>query len=237
MRVYLRFFFVVLAFGFSGCASYMGQRGTLVRFPGNPWGNQKLGSEDCPNINGKYKDKDLLSRQFLHPGNQNGIQVIVKKFNDIPFRTIVIPRMYMPGQKIITGETVARLDATEFYNQAITSIWQSNAALTIDLMDNAGIIYQKTTLSLDSPMLGCREGAFVIRETFAAGGAEGGLGTAHASERLFRKLQDGSLQVSIHHREWYYSVSRGLIGIEVDNRAGGIAPREIRTILIFPVAN
>jgi hypothetical protein len=68
------------------------------------------------------------------------------------------------------------------------------------------------------------------------GSAEGALGSAFATEKKFRKLPDGSLEIHITIREWYYSSLVGLIGIGADGHASGIEPRRIDKVLIFSPA-
>lgn len=201
------------------------------------WSPAKLDNEGCLNIDGEYKDEHLLFRQFDFRGRSstsNSIQEGYETYLEIPFVPIKQQVKYVSGKS--TNKTRIFEDESEFYKSAVTSIKHHGQFLEITLLDEKGTKYQKSILKLNHPQIGCYDGALVIRDMNAIGGAEGSLGTAYASERMFRRMPDGSLQVVIHEREWYYSSSRGLIGIGLDGHASGVEPRKSEVTLIFSVA-
>lgn len=244
MNVAIRYLLIGALLAVTGCAEMAGEVVCLTgvcaskedRLTAIPWSPTNLGNKGCPSIDGEYKDEDLLFRQFdfrARSSNMNRIQGGYEVYQKIPFVPIKQPIKYVSGKP--TNEMRIFEDESDFYRSAVTSIKQQGQFLETTLMDEKGTKYKKSILVLDHPQIGCLDDALVIREINAIGSnPESGLGFANASERKFRKLPDGSLQIVIRKREWHYSSSRGLIGIGADGHASGTEPRKSEVTLIFP---
>jgi len=199
-----------------------------------PWDPPALSHQSCPNISGKYQSAIYrgigyigLMRQFPQSNDELGfIHVTLKTFGQIPTREIPIPTP--------TNLKKVRYDDSEFYNNAFVSVKQDDKELVVSLIHNSGKLYRQQTISLDSSMIGCADGYFIIRTLNPPGAGEWGYGWASAVEKRFKKQADGSLEVLYYIREWHYGNMLGLIGMNPDgseNRGG--PPREGRRTLIF----
>ena len=196
---------------------------TLTTFDGptlSPVSNDSL---TCPNISGKYWDRQaLLLKQFPRSDNRNEISVNEKVIRgDLKECTNAVCTFYYH-------------DTTEFYEQAIIEIQQETKTLIITLMDKQLLPYKRLTIALNNPMIGCHDGHLIIRSSYYTGGAEGALGYAYTEEKQLNKLSNGALQVKTKKLEWYYSYYEGLIGFGPDNHAKGDEPRNKEWTLTFP---
>ena len=201
-----------------------------------PWSPANLENISCPDISGKYKGEQILMALFdLRSSLFNNLNNSFLNYKEIPYQSVVKKREALRGQKISPEEsTYVYSDSTQFYSESFTEIEQNGDTLKISLVDKENTIYKKFTLNLVPPYIGCSENSLVIRVANAIGSAEGALGTANAAEKIFRKLPDGSLEVRIKIREWYYSSFSGLVGIGPDNHARGTEPRKNDSVFVFP---
>ena len=144
----------------------------------------------------------------------------------------------VPGQKIsLDNNTYLYSDSSEFYENSHIDIEQLANTLSISLKDSTNVLYRRYGISLAPPDVGCNNDYLVFRWANTVGSAEGALGSAFATEKKFRKLPNGSLEIHITTREWYYSSSVGLIGIGTDGHASGTEPRHVDKVLIFSPIN
>jgi len=191
------------------CPSSKGQMTQQI-----PWDPPSLNQKNCNNISGKYKPKiyksdftsDELMRKFPQSNDQFGFIHVKLEGQKTPERWTPRPSKENPNRMI--------WDAPEFYNSAYVLIQQSEQELSASLIGSDGKLYRKQTIALDSPMIGCGNGDFIIRTLFVPHGGEmwGAAGWASAIERRFRKLADGSLQVTTYDREWNYDLVLGVAG-------------------------
>jgi hypothetical protein len=108
-------------------------------------------------------------------------------------------------------------------------IQQRGRNIDVVSMDDAGVEYSTMTLKVDHPQIeypyvGCYNGALISRNV-SVSGSEGARGYVETFEKEFRKLSDGTLQVTRRTKSW---VRSGLTG-----KATG-EPRESRTVELFP---
>lgn len=192
------------------------------------WVPSELNHKECPDISGSYKDMALLYSQFdfrvnLKLNNEgeydrhlsrNGIQASYESYKTIPFTPITQPRKHMEGQKVIPNQTVTWNDKSAFNKKAITSIHQNEQKLVILLMDTNNVEYKKTIVNINQQYIGCYNGALVLRthSAFSCNNLECGKGFAFATEKQFRKLLNGDLQLVEQKRRWEYGLVRGLSG-------------------------
>jgi hypothetical protein len=218
----------------NSCLSGMcvSQENRLDNFPWNP---VNLVTTYCPDISGKYKGNENLITQFDFRNSPFGKKSITyESHNEIPFVSIVKIKNALPGQKIsLDNNTYLYSDSSEFYENSHIDIEQLANTLTISLKDSKNVLYKRYGISLAPPDIGCNKDYLVIRWANTVGSAEGALGSAFATEKKIRKLPNGSLEIHITTREWYYSSSVGLIGIGADGHASGIEPRRVGKVLIF----
>ncbi len=191
------------------------------------WVPATLDKTTCQSIDGEYKDDtwrnnkpgDSLIRQLdfrLHrddtKSSQLGMQEDFEDYQRTP-------------------------DEPNFYKNTVTTIKQQGNLLEVTLTDAIGKRYKKSIVNLAHPQIGCIDGILTIRiMSIGSGGVDGAYGLASAREKKYTKLLDGSLQVSISGREWYYTYARGLIGYDANNHASGTEPRKSQYTLIFPPA-
>ncbi len=197
---------------------------TVTTFPGPALTAVYDGNAACPNISGNYRDKDvLLLSQFPSMENRNGI--VIKE-------EILNGKLIYPGQ----GLPFYYHDTLQFYQQAVLGVKQKGRTLVITLMDKEHVPYKTISINLNNPMIGCHDGALVIRESlYSWGGGPGSMGWAFATERTLRKRSDGSLESKSDKRQWYCHYSRGLIGYGPDNSPSGNEPRTSKSMVIFPM--
>lgn len=223
---------------------------TEERLAAIPWFPSKLEKESCQSIDGEYKEigwignnkesQESLFRKFdfrLHRDDKNkrgvGMQADYEIYKKIPYVPIELGMTYDSETKAFTKKFSH--DESAFYKRAVTSIKRKENQLEVVLMDEKGSEYEKSVLALDHPQIGCIDGAFAIRTmSIGSGGIEGAYGLAYTTEIKSQKLPDGSLQIAIQTREWYYTSSRGLIGISASGRASGTEPRKSEVKLTFP---
>lgn len=229
---------------FSGCSVTEGT-GALVCLTGVcqsneariaeiPWTPQKLEKKSCKDLSGEYGDSpkgslfrilDFRSSSF----GPNGLQLSFheSRFSGIP----------PAASATKSGGWATIADGTEVRSTQTTMVRTAERHLHLEAVDLSRAVRQEAVLSLDHGQIGCVDGATVIRTVSVFGGREGGLGTATAVEKKIQKFVDGSIRVDISTREWYFSNSRGLIGIDNNNRASGSTPRSGRYYLIFKGGN
>ena len=203
-----------------------------------PWNPVNLATTYCPDISGKYKGNENLIAQFDFRNSPLGKKSnTFENFNEIPFVSIIKIKNALLGQKIsLDNNTYLYSDSSEFYENSHINIEQLENTLTISLKDSKNVLYRRYGISLAPPDIGCNKDYLVIRWANTVGSAEGALGSAFATEKKIRKLPNGSLEIHITTREWYYSSSVGLIGIGADGHASGIEPRHVDKVLIFSPA-
>jgi hypothetical protein len=231
---------------------------TEERLAAIQWSPSKLDKNGCQSIDGEYKDnawknsksRESLIRHFdfrLHRDDKNpreaGMQENYEIYQKTPStqveRIVIHTPIERVGGKYIKMPPVEKKvmvnDESDFYKNAVTSIKQQGNLLEVTLTDTKGTPYQKSTLNLTHPQIGCVDGILTIRTmSIGSGGVDGAYGSASAIEKKYTKLFDGSLQISISRRGWYYTSARGLIGIDANNRASGTEPRKSEFMLIFP---
>jgi hypothetical protein len=208
------------------------------RFNNFPWNPVYFVTTYCPDISGKYKGNENLIAQFDFRNSPfNKKSNTYESLNEIPFVSIIKIKNALPGQKISPeNNTYLYSDSSEFYENSHINIEQLKNTLTISLKDSKNVLYRRYGITLTAPDMGCSKDYLIIRSSNTVGSAEGALGSAFATEKKFRKLPDGSLEIHITTREWYYSSSVGLIGIGADGHASGIKPRHVDKVLIFSPA-
>ena len=199
------------------------------------WNPVNLENKNCPDISGKYKGNENLIAQFDFINSRlDKKSTTYESHKEIPFVSIIKIKNTLPGQKILPdNNTYLYSDSSEFYENSHIDIEQLANTLTISLKDSKNVLYRRYGISLAPPDVGCNNDYLVFRWANTVGSAEGALGSAFATEKKFRKLPNGSLEIHITTREWYYSSSVGLIGIGTDGHASGIEPRHIDKVLIF----
>jgi hypothetical protein len=203
------------------------------------WNPVNLENTNCPDISGKYKGNEKLVTQFDFRNSPFGKKsTTYESLNEIPFVSIVKIKNALPGQKIsLDNNTYLYSDSSEFYENSHIDIEQLANTLSISLKDSTNVLYRRYGISLAPPDVGCNNDYLVFRWANTVGSAEGALGSAFATEKKFRKLPNGSLEIHITTREWYYSSSVGLIGIGTDGHASGTEPRHVDKVLIFSPIN
>lgn len=174
---------ISIAIGLAGC--YTGK----IDISDPKWQLSAQPSWICKSIDGSYIERvHLLARQFqdpYHPPRPPGEARYSEgvKLNPIP-------------RNVKTGEMAV-------------DIHQTGQGWEIQLRGTDGAIYSKTSVLKDHPDVGCDEnGNLILRSFRARWGAELTAGTAHASERRFRRLADGSLEVFRVDREWVRSMNQ-----------------------------
>jgi hypothetical protein len=155
-----------------------------------PWDPQTLDRQNCPDISGKYGTRGSLMSQFPDERDQLGfIQVKVEQPED----------------------------RRDFYRADHFLVQQGEKELVVSLMDGNGKLYRRQTILLDSPMIGCADGALIIRTV--SGMASLDIPTmVFLQERRFRKRPGGSLLVTVHYRTWRYDNLFGLMGKPSESR-------------------
>jgi hypothetical protein len=204
-----------------------------------PWNPVHLENTNCPDISGKYKGNENLITQFdFRNSRLDKKSNTYESHNEIPFISSIKIKNVLPGQKISPdNNTYLYSDSSEFYKNSHINIEQPDNSLTISLKDSKNVLYRRYGISLAPPDVGCNKDYLVFRWANTVGSAEGALGSAFATEKKFRKLPNGSLEIHITTREWYYSSSVGLIGISTDGHASGIEPRHVDKVLVFSPVN
>jgi len=184
------------------------------------WNPPSLSHQNCPNINGKYKPR--ISKYghgynnpiFHFPSSDKlgFIHVTSNNLEQIPIRNFPNPSKENPNR--------IGWDDSEFYTSgAYVLIQQSEQELTVSLIGGDGKLYQQRIIILDSSMIGCANGDLIIRTVLLPGPGEGGgWSGSSATEKRFKKLGDGSLQVMTHIREWNYDPLFGLTGMPREER-------------------
>jgi len=203
------------------------------------WNPVNLENKNCPDISGKYKGNENLIAQFdFRNSRLDKKSTTYESHKEIPFVSIIKIKNTLPGQKILPdNNTYLYSDSSEFYENSHIDIEQLANTLTISIKDSKNVLYRRYGISLAPPDIGCNNDYLVFRWANTVGSAEGALGSAFATEKKFRKLPNGSLEIHITTREWYYSSSVGLIGIGTDGHASGIEPRHVDKVLIFSPIN
>lgn len=215
-----------------------------------PWTPVTLDKNGCQSLDGNYMEtgwfgnnkqsEETLFRQFdfrLHKDNKNPneaeIQEIYQTYLEIPYDRIETRMSYDRETKTFSKKY--RRDESVFYKNAVTSIKRQGESLEVILMDPTGTHYRKSALNLNHPQIGCVDGALIIRTMNAFGGNEGSYGSVTAREKIYRKLANGHLQISVRDREWLFTPSSGLIGMNAQGHPSGNEPRKKEHFLTFPV--
>lgn len=214
-----------------------------------PWSPSVLDKNDCQNLDGKYKEagwfannkqsKEALFRQFdfrLHGDERNlreaGMQTNYQSYREIPYDHKEIGMSYDTETKTFSKKY--QRDESFFYENAVISIKQQDELLEVILIGPTGTQYKKSILNLDHPQIGCVDGTLVIRTMNAFGGNEGSYGSVTAREKKYQRLGNGNLQITIKTREWLFTPSSGLIGMNAKGRPSGNEPRTKEYTLTFP---
>lgn len=196
----MRYLFWALAacipLGLAGCPS------TPVRLADLDWQPPTLSSSGCPNLTGTYQDRGVLHQVFyagLEKTNANGSK------EESPARVAVF-KTPSPG-----GKPAAEIYAAEraFNESAILSIVHSPSHLVAKLMDEKGIVYKEITLRLDTPMIGCHNGAMILRRKTEYEKREGSSASVEYGEAEIKKLTDGTLEVTSRKRKQLRSTFTG----------------------------
>jgi hypothetical protein len=216
-----------------------------------PWMPPTLDKVGCQNFDGIYKEtgwfgnnkesKESLFGRFdfrLHRDDKNpreaGMQGGYEDYQKIPYARIEIGMSYDRETKTFLKRY--KNDESAFYKNAVTSIKQQSNLLEVTLMNANGTAYKKSVLNLDHSQIGCVDGTLIIRTVYIGGGNEGASGYATAREIHTKKLSDGSLQIIVKTREWLFTPSSGLIGMDAKGYASGSEPRKSESTLTFPAA-
>lgn len=214
-----------------------------------PWSPSLLDKNSCQNLSGYYKEvgwfennrqsRETLFKQFdfrLHGDDENsreaGIQASYQNYQEIPYDRKEIGMSYDTETKTFSKKY--QHDESFFYENAAITIKQQGELFEVILIGPAGTQYKKSILNLDHPQVGCVDGALVIRTMNAFGGNEGSYGSVTAREKKYRRLGNGNLQITISTREWLFTPSSGLIGMDAQGRPFGNDPRTKEYTLTFP---
>ena len=177
-----------------------------------PWEPTALAHQSCPDISGKYKAIDtnntkswqgLIGEFPMTNDELNSIHATYTEPRKIPGRIISRPTQKDPNATV--------WDQSEFFDNAIVYIEQTDEQLVVSLIDNTGKLYKRQSIDLRSPMIGCDGKDFIIRQITMTGSNEASsTGLALARENRFKKLADGSLQLIQHDRWWDRDMALGL---------------------------
>jgi hypothetical protein len=177
-----------------------------------PWNPLLLNYQSCLDISGIYKPRnyygtgfDDLMVQFPSANDRFGfIHATLETLKQVPGRSIRNPSKENPSRM--------RWDESEFYDNAHVLIKQTANEVVALLIGSDGELYSRQTINLNSSMVGCADGDFIVRTVSVLGGSDGTSKGATATEKRFRKLADGKLQLIRHTRDWYYDPLFGLVG-------------------------
>ena len=227
MNICLRFLLIVIVVSLVGCRTF-----DPHRVIDSPWNPSVLSKEGCPDLDGKYRG-EALDKLFQLFARWDYAQ---NRWDTTAPLTVVEHREkpYITYHNLPYGGVGVMADSIKkkiFESHAITMIQQHGRNMDVVLMDDAGVEYSTMTLKLDHPQIeypcvGCCNGALVYRN-ISVSGSEGARGYVETFETEFRKLSDGSLQVTRRTKSW---VRSGLTG-----KATG-EPRESSTVELFPPA-
>lgn len=228
MKTTLRFLLMIVVVFLAGCRTF-----DPHKVIDSPWNPPVLSKEECPNLDGKYQGEELaqvFSDRFLRRDHAHN-----RVDPDSPLTLVVHQeKPYLVYHNLPYGGVGVSADSAKekvFKSHAITVIQQRGRSMDVVLMDDAGVKYSTMTLKLDHPQteypyVGCYDGALVSRN-ISVSGSEGARGYVETFETEFRKLNDGTLQVTRRLKDW---VRSGLTG-----KATG-EPRESSTVELFPPA-
>lgn len=229
MKISLRFLLIIVVGSLVGCRTFDPHK--VIDFPWNP---SVLSKEGCPELDGKYKGESLAG-EFLSFARRDRAHNRLDPSG--PLTTVVHrekPYITYRNPPYGGAEVWSISDPVKekiFKSHAITMIQQRGRNIDVVSMDDAGVKYSTMTLKLDRPQLeypyvGCNNGALVSRN-ISVSGSEGARGYVETFETEFRKLSDGTLQVTRRTKSW---VRSGLTG-----KATG-EPRESSTVELFSPA-
>ncbi|SCK21866.1 hypothetical protein VAR608DRAFT_1688 [Variovorax sp. HW608] len=165
--------------------------GTAVIREGDPlWKVPIVSRENCLSIDGNYSGKGLFFRQF----DDSSINYSAPKFSTF----VRYERRISPLDAKDPREQRKLFDANSF-----VEVRKISSGMEITLYGGDKLPYEGRRISFDHPNVGCdASGNLVLREFSRVGGAELTPRQAHASEVVFHKLQDGSLEVHRWRRNW-----------------------------------
>jgi hypothetical protein len=182
---------VVTALAFNGCRSAAISEGDPL------WKIPILSKNNCNSIEGKYFDKGLLETQFvdssMFPGKSKysyGVSYRKSPYEGLPHKEF---------------HEVLR----KFNENAVTQVRKVAEGWEVSLFGGDGVLYGKNIVLIEHQNVGCEIGGnLVLRKFSLIQGGEGSAGNAYASEVMFRKLNDGTLQVQRLSREWVSTMRR-----------------------------
>jgi len=158
------------------------------------WDPPVLSKEGCPNLDGRYKN----------------LGVTITESRAKPTLHMYFEPYYPPYGETMPMMLTAypRQSIWKDVEQADAQIQQRGRFLEITTLDaGTDMPRVKYTLDMNHPLVGCHDDALILRRWGKHhGGPWGGCGTAWATDRAFRKLANGSLEVHFHRREWKCSM-------------------------------
>ena len=199
---------LILVF-FAGCGGT-----TTISVDDLPWTMPDLSGVGCPSLDGRYMDKGYLHLNFFVGLSSNSSD----RSGDI--FPVAVEKYRSPFRSGINTQELRYLD-DKFAKDAIVVIKSSEEKIIVTLEDSAGLIYEKYSLrTKGSKMLGCYNGALVLRRKTVFGKGEGSSSTVNFGESELRKRSDGSLEII--SRDWYAPTS-AMFGLgKVEPRARGV---------------
>jgi hypothetical protein len=225
MNTIWRFLLMIVLVSFAGCRTF-----DPHKVIDSPWSPSVLSKEGCPNLDGRYRG-EVLALEFLSFSRKDYAHNRLDPNGPL---TTVVHRLepYLTSRKHPDSRGGYVADSVKekiFESHAITMIQQRGRNIDVVSMDDAGVEYSTMTLKVDHPQIeypyvGCYNGALISRNV-SVSGSEGARGYVETFEKEFRKLSDGTLQVTRRTKSW---VRSGLTG-----KATG-EPRESRTVELFP---
>lgn len=191
MNSCLRYGAIAMAMlAFSGCRSAAISEGDPL------WRIPIISKTTCNSIDGRYFDKGLLEAQFvdssMFPGKSKysyGVSYKKSPYEGLPHKEF-------------------HEELRKFNENAVTQVRKVSEGWEISLFGGDGVLYGKNILLVEHKNVGCEmNGNLVLRKFSLIQGGEGSAGNAYASEVVFRKFKDGTLQVQRLGREWLSTMS------------------------------
>jgi hypothetical protein len=188
-----------------------------------PWNPPSLEHQNCPDINGKYSARIHVT----------GL-IYSELFMEFPLGD--------DKDSFIHATTEETPEGAKFYSATgikdYILIEKKERNLMVSRIGPDGNLFQRTTIGLNSPAMGCADGYFIIRTISPPFLGEWGYGTVSAIEKKIKKRADGSLEITRYTREWQYNDMSGLIGMNPDGSKNSTGmPMEWKPYtMVFPSA-